>query len=223
MPKHGLEYLLSQRKRQFDLLGSLAISLALAPLAGIVTSAAAFDNRSLYPIYEEQRMGGHTGGTFTIRKFRTLTKNVEGYLPGQTYGTFDPRASRIAQLLRCSGLDEMPQLCSVLAGNMSLVGPRPLHASELERSKAADPDLFATWHPLFQQVLPGMTGRSQIYRHHFRHNGPQMLIDSMRMDVEYFESASLTHDMQYLSATPIHLLRANIAIVDNRNHLLDVT
>ena len=109
-------------KRVFDLVGAaLALGLLWPLLVGI---ALWIKLDSPGPVlFRQQRVGRH-GRVFSIRKFRTMAADAPERGPLITVGN-DPRITRAGGWLRRSKLDELPQLIDVLAGHMSLVGPRP--------------------------------------------------------------------------------------------------
>lgn len=134
-------------KRLFDLLGA---ALALALLApGWVVIALWIKLDSPGPVFFRQQRVGRHGRPFTIHKFRTMVADAPLRGPPLTIG-HDARITRAGACLRRSKLDELPQLLDVLAGHMSLVGPRP----EVPAYVARYPD------DLRRQVLavrPGIT------------------------------------------------------------------
>jgi lipopolysaccharide/colanic/teichoic acid biosynthesis glycosyltransferase len=109
-------------KRIFDVVFSLIILLVLWPF--VVMTAIAVKISSPGPIFYSGVRAGLYGKPFQILKFRTMVENAES-LGGPTTGTKDHRVTRIGALLRRTKLDELPQFLNVLAGDMSLVGPRP--------------------------------------------------------------------------------------------------
>jgi lipopolysaccharide/colanic/teichoic acid biosynthesis glycosyltransferase len=109
--------------------------------------------------------------------------------------THDPRGTRIGRFLRCTTIDELPQLWNVLRGDMSLVGPRPL--------PCAESDACLPWQRRRLHVTPGMTciwqvsGRSQV-----------SFAEWVRMDLRYIRSLTLGHDLKLLAQTvPAVILR----------------
>jgi lipopolysaccharide/colanic/teichoic acid biosynthesis glycosyltransferase len=107
----------------------------------------------------------------------------------------DPRITRIGAWIRKTSLDELPQLFNVLAGDMSLVGPRPPLPYELE--------VYQEWHKRRLEALPGMTGLWQVRGRN------QVSFDEMvRMDLEYIEKQSLRTDLKILLLTPWALMTA---------------
>jgi lipopolysaccharide/colanic/teichoic acid biosynthesis glycosyltransferase len=109
-------------KRLFDVLGALVALLLLMPL--LIGVAIAIKRDSPGPVFFRQLRVGREGRLFWIHKFRTMAADAADRGP-QITAAHDPRITRAGQWLRRSKLDELPQLIDVLAGHMSLVGPRP--------------------------------------------------------------------------------------------------
>ena len=109
-------------KRAFDLLGASLALLLLWPLLLAIGAAIKLDSAGPV-LFRQQRVGRH-GVIFRIRKFRTMVADAAQRGPALTVGA-DARVTRVGRRLRRMRLDELPQLLDVLAGHMSLVGPRP--------------------------------------------------------------------------------------------------
>ena len=109
-------------KRAFDLAGAGLGLLLLWPLLLAIGVAIKLDSPGP-ALFRQQRVGRH-GVLFRIRKFRTMVADAPQRGLGLTVGA-DVRITRVGHWLRRSRLDELPQLLDVLAGHMSLVGPRP--------------------------------------------------------------------------------------------------
>jgi lipopolysaccharide/colanic/teichoic acid biosynthesis glycosyltransferase len=109
-------------KRMLDVVGSALGLLVLLPVLVIVAVAIKFDSPG--PIFFRQERVGLRGGSFRIFKFRSM---VVGAARAGTAITVrgDSRITRVGKFLRSSKVDELPQLINVLAGDMSIVGPRP--------------------------------------------------------------------------------------------------
>lgn len=107
-------------KRAFDVLASAAGLVALAPVFIIVGAAIWFQDRG--PVFFRQERVGRGGRAFRIHKFRSMRVSNTGSL---VTSANDGRITRVGAFLRASKLDELPQLIDVLAGDMSIVGPRP--------------------------------------------------------------------------------------------------
>jgi lipopolysaccharide/colanic/teichoic acid biosynthesis glycosyltransferase len=109
-------------KRAFDVIASALGLLLLSPLLLCIAVAIKLDSRG--PVmFRQERVGRH-GNTFRIHKFRTMTHDPQARGPLITVGG-DARITRVGHWLRAAKLDELPQLIDVLAGDMSIVGPRP--------------------------------------------------------------------------------------------------
>jgi lipopolysaccharide/colanic/teichoic acid biosynthesis glycosyltransferase len=134
-------------KRMFDIAGAL-LGLALLALP-MLALAAWIRAGSPGPVFFRQERVGRHGRLFRIHKFRTMTADAEARGPQVTVGR-DARVTRAGRVLRQHRLDELPQLLDVLAGHMSLVGPRP-----------DVPRYVAQWPPALRErvlaVRPGMT------------------------------------------------------------------
>ncbi len=127
-----------------------------------------------------------------------------------TYGTFDPRASRIGKVLRQSGADELPQLANVILGDMSLVGIRPVTDAALERMESADAYLFDEWNDARKSIPLGLTGLSQIYRHYHKQVTHNVDREAMELDIQYGETASFRQDVAIIGRTPFELMKASL-------------
>ena len=180
------------------------------------------DNHTTWPMFAQYRIG-QNGEPIIPYKFLTLRRNLTNGKPVQSYGTFDPRATQIGSVMRRYGLDEFPQLANVLEGSMSLVGPRPKLPHELETMEEADPVLFDDWLEMFVSIKPGIAGESQLYRKQFRKMTPEIHRDSMMMDLQYAEEASLAVDLRILGKTPVGLLVANMNIIDNSAKIPEIS
>jgi lipopolysaccharide/colanic/teichoic acid biosynthesis glycosyltransferase len=109
-------------KRLFDVIVASTLLLALSPILSIVAIAIKLDSRG--PIFFRQVRIGKAGRPFRIWKFRSMYPDAAAYERSPTR-TDDPRITPVGRLLRRLSIDELPQLINVLAGQMSLVGPRP--------------------------------------------------------------------------------------------------
>jgi Undecaprenyl-phosphate glucose phosphotransferase len=165
-------------KRIFDTIVGLPGLLLLAPIFILIAIAIKLDSGG--PVFFRQRRYGFNQQPFRIWKFRTMRTLDDGAVVRQA-SKDDARITRVGWILRKWNLDELPQLFNVLAGEMSLVGPRPhalAHNHEYERRIA----LYARRH----NVKPGITGWAQV--NGFR--GETSTDDKMRSRVE--------HDLHYI-------------------------
>lgn len=134
------------QKRIFDLVCASAGVVLLAPLYLVVALLVKLDSPG--PAFFRQTRVGQHGRPFAIYKFRTMCLNAEAR-GAQVSSGDDPRITRVGRVLRRYKIDELPQLFNVLAGEMSLVGPRP----EVPRYVAAFPDDYRE----ILTVKPGIT------------------------------------------------------------------
>lgn len=182
-------------KRGIDIVVSLAALIILSPLLALV--ALAVKTSSPGPILYEWNVVGRGGRGFTGYKFRTMVTNADDLKAGlwqhneRVGPTFkmrdDPRVTRLGRILRKFSLDELPQLWSVLKGDMSLVGPRPVGPAEWE--------LFELWQRRKLSVTPGA-----VCLWHAR-GKPAGHDEWMRLDLEYIDDWSLWLDVKILLAS----------------------
>ncbi len=190
-------------KRAVDIVGSLALIVALAPLMLLI--AALIKLTSAGPAIFVQRRIGFRCNELRMFKFRTMVANaheLEAELAGEATQYYfkienDPRVTPLGRFLRRSSLDELPQLFNVLEGSMSLVGPRPLLVSDLDRMPMrAQMRRFS--------VRPGITGLWQVSG-----RSATTAAERMRLDREYINNWSLRLDF-------IILLRTIGAVISGR-------
>ncbi len=138
-------------KRAVDVLVAAALVVLIAPL--LVAAALLVASTSRGPVLFRQERLGRSGRTFQVLKFRTMTDEVR-HAHVERFGA-DPSVTAVGVWLRRTKVDELPQLFNVLAGDMSLVGPRPALPTQLEEY-----DEVARRRLL---VRPGMTGLAQVH------------------------------------------------------------
>ena len=126
--KKGIEYLSSNLKREFDIVGGVAVAAAVLPVGLVAGITSALDTHSTNPFFMQERVGKNNA-PFMALKFRSIAKTAIGE---ESYGTFDPRATKVEQTLRQTGLDELPQIYNVIRGSMSLVGARPMLEADID-------------------------------------------------------------------------------------------
>ena len=172
-----------RRKRLFDLVLTIPGAILISPILALIALAVRFSHGP--PILFRQLRPGYRAEPFTVFKFRTMSdaRDAEGNLLPDS-----ARISRIGRVLRSFSLDELPELLNVLKGEMSLVGPRPLLMSYLER--------YSEEQARRHDVLPGITGWAQV-------NGRNTNTweQKFRFDVWYVDHWSLRLDGRILVVT----------------------
>jgi len=175
-------------KRLFDVAFSLSALLALSPVMLLIAIAVKLDSPG--PVLYAQERTAEFGDIFTVYKFRSMVADAENgtgaKLSEEDRGDVDPRVTRIGWFLRKTHLDEIPQLWSILVGDMSVVGPRP-ERPELDRDIETD---VGEWRRRWF-VRPGLTGLAQI-------NGAtgHEPAEKLRYDIEYIREQSFWFDLK---------------------------
>jgi lipopolysaccharide/colanic/teichoic acid biosynthesis glycosyltransferase len=189
-------------KRLFDVLGATVGLVLLSPLLFGIALWIKLDSRG--PVFFRQQRVGRFGALFHIHKFRSMREDAPLAGPQITIGA-DPRITRAGRFLRRTKLDELPQLLDVLAGTMSLVGPRP----EVPRYVAMYPPALRD---KVLSVRPGITDPASIeYRDEStllaRAADPervyieQVMPAKLRYSAEYVDRMSLANDVRLIGAT----------------------
>jgi exopolysaccharide biosynthesis polyprenyl glycosylphosphotransferase len=192
-------------KRAVDIVAASLTMAALLPLVLLI--AILIKITSVGPVLYASRRVGKGGKHFTFLKFRSMrvrTSGDEQAFPRQKDGHIfklkkDPRVTPLGSFLRRYSLDELPQLVNVLKGDMSLVGPRPLPAEDLDADGQSSQ--FRSWSAARSKVLPGITGLWQV-----RGRSDAGFDRMMQLDAEYIQNWSLAFDLKILLETPIAVL-----------------
>ena len=181
-------------KPLIDRMGAVLALVITAPLMAVV-AVAIFISMG-HPVILRQDRVGLYGKVFTLYKFRTMapdqrTTQVEfvGENRRLTHKSAnDPRITPLGGLLRRTRLDELPQFLNVLAGDLSLVGPRP--------EMVAIVALYEPWQHRRHAVKPGITGLWQI-----SDSGDKLLFECTEMELEYLEGLSFAEDLSIMART----------------------
>jgi exopolysaccharide biosynthesis polyprenyl glycosylphosphotransferase len=191
-------------KRLIDVLVSSIALLVLSPLMLLIAIAIKITTPRL-PVFYQWHVVGYRGRRFTGYKFTTMVKDADqrkealaalNEMSGPVFKIQkDPRVTPLGKFLRKYSLNELPQLWSVLVGDMSLVGPRPAGPHELVR--------YAPWHKRKLSVRPGITCFWQIRGRNLISN----FDDWVKMDLEYIEKRSILTDMAILVQTVSAVVR----------------
>jgi lipopolysaccharide/colanic/teichoic acid biosynthesis glycosyltransferase len=166
--------------------------VAAAPILGVAAAAVKLTDRG--PVLYRQRRVGRNGVEFELIKLRTMVVGAEHQGAGYAVDRGDPRITPVGRLLRRLSIDELPQLWNVVRGEMSMVGPRPTLAYQVER--------YTERQRRRLEVKPGITGWAQI---HGRASLPWD--DRIELDVWYVEHRSPRIDLRILVRTPLALFR----------------
>ena len=112
-------------KRSFDVTAALVVLIRPRPLLLLVVLASLIESRGRDPVLYHQERVGYGGRPFRLHKFRSMAVNAESDGKARWARDGDDRVTPLGRILRRYRLDELPQLFNILAGDMSLVGPRP--------------------------------------------------------------------------------------------------
>jgi len=189
-------------KRALDLCTCLLAAPFLLPLGILLAVLIRLDSHG--SVFFIQPRAGKDGSIFPLVKFRTLVEDVDQVAHGErmqsfirgeaetlgpgraTFKPFDAdQVTRVGAVLRRTSLDELPQFFNVIAGDMSLVGPRPNVCKEVEA--------YEPWHCGRLAALPGITGLAQV-----RGRSAVSFDEIVRNDLEYIEKQSLWLDLKIL-------------------------
>jgi lipopolysaccharide/colanic/teichoic acid biosynthesis glycosyltransferase len=177
--------------RALDVAGaSLGLALASPFLAAAAIAVKLDDGGPV--LYRQQRVG-QDGRAFELVKLRTMVVGAERQGAGWAVNHGDPRITRVGAVLRRLSLDEVPQLWNVVRGEMSLIGPRPTLAYQVEQ--------YTPRQRRRLDVRPGITGWAQVQG---RASLPWE--ERIELDVWYVEHRSPWLDLKILARTPLALL-----------------
>jgi exopolysaccharide production protein ExoY len=194
-------------KRIFDVTAATLALLALFPLfAGVALLIWFTDGR---PFFIRHTRIGHGGQPFGCLKFRTMVVDAQAALARhlaehpdaqaewqQTQKLRnDPRVTRVGRVLRQLSVDELPQLVNILQGEMSIVGPRPIVAAEVDKYGPAISDYLA--------ARPGLTGLWQVSG-----RSDTSYEARVRFDCDYVRNWSLGRDVAIIAKTVPAVLRS---------------
>ena len=176
-------------KRSLDLVVALASTIILLPVMLVTAIAVKLDSPG--PALYAQVRVGRNGKLFKVHKFRSMRQNAEDQSGPVLASENDPRITKLGRFIRATRLDELPQLFDVLAGNMSIVGPRPERPFFVEKFIAEKPE-YAYRH----NVKPGITGLAQIAG---KYN--TTAYDKLVYDLIYIQNFSVINDLTLMLQT----------------------
>lgn len=192
-------------RRAADIVVGTGLVLLLSPVLLLVALAIRLDSRG--PALFRQRRVGHEEREFTLLKFRSMRVDadprghreyVTSLIQGSTANggrenlyklAVDDRITPVGRWIRRWSLDELPQLFNVIAGQMTLVGPRPAIPYEVAE--------YPSWYLQRFSVKPGLTGLWQVSG-----RSERTYEEMVRLDVEYARDRTLLLDLSILAKTP---------------------
>ena len=196
-------------KRAMDIVLSLFALVVLSPVfLGTVIAIAIEDGR---PFVFKQKRVGKDKKVFNIYKFRSMKKNAAEIHEQmkKDYGVTDisfklkdsedPRITKVGRFIRKTNIDELPQLINIIAGQMSIVGPRPYPTYEIE-------DLEKRSGTKFDERFDVPQGLTCYWQTTFGRRGEISFDERMEMDVQYAHDANLWLDIKLIFKTAIHTL-----------------
>jgi len=186
-------------KRCFDLFFStLILLLIMSWLVPLISLIIIIDSKG--PVFFRQKRLGRNGSTFYCIKFRTMIQNQEAdERPAEEN---DERITKAGKILRRTNLDELPQFFNVLAGQMSVVGPRPHMMVDCIRFSFVIPS-----YQFRNLIRPGITGWAQINGFHGVTADYDSIILRYYWDAQYVRKASLWLDIKIIGATIFQIIR----------------
>lgn len=176
-------------KRSLDLVVAIIATIILLPVMLVTAVAVKLDSPG--PALYAQVRVGRNGKLFKVHKFRSMRQDAEAISGPVLASENDPRITRLGRFIRATRLDELPQLFDVLAGNMSIVGPRPERPFFVEQFIAEKPE-YAYRH----NVKPGITGLAQIAG---KYN--TTAYDKLVYDLIYIQNFSVINDLTLMLQT----------------------
>lgn len=192
-------------KRIQDLVIGSAALFALAPIMLIVAAAVKLDSPG--PVFFRQRRHGFNNEEIVVWKFRSMRHEAADAKAARQISAGDDRVTKVGRVIRKTSLDELPQLFNVMAGEMSLVGPRPhaigMKTGDVESSRLVNE--YAHRH----RMKPGMTGWAAIKGSRGAVDTPELVRQRVALDVEYIERQSFWLDIYIMFMTVPCLLGDN--------------
>lgn len=195
-------------KRVIDVILASVALILLSPLFAIIAIAIKIDSKG--PVFFAHKRIGKNGKIIKLYKFRSMVINAEelikSFTPEQMREykenyklTNDPRITKVGKFLRKTSLDELPQLINIINGDLSIIGPRPVVADELEK--------YGVNKDKFLSVTPGLTG-------YWTANGRSNTTYEQRMEMElyYIDNLSLKMDIKVFFKTILSVLKKEGAI-----------
>lgn len=192
---HGMSFWQRFVKRTMDIVCCSLALLVLSPVFLIVAIAIKINDGG--PVFYKQERVTKNGKHFMILKFRSMIVDAEKDGKPHPAGEKDNRITKVGRIIRACRIDELPQLINILAGDMSIVGPRPERYEHVE--------VFTKELPEFKyrlKVKGGLTGYAQVYG---KYN--TTALDKLKLDLIYITNYSILLDIQIIFETVKILLQ----------------
>ena len=195
-------------KRALDIVGAAVAILVFMPV--MLATALAIRLDSAGPVLFRQPRHGYNHRPVEVWKFRSMVASECDPAARHIVTRGDPRVTRVGRVIRRWSIDELPQLFNVLAGDLSLVGPRP-HALAAMSSRRESFEALVDGYAARHKVKPGLTGWAQIHGWRGEIDDPAALRSRVEHDLYYIENWSIWLDLYVLAVTPFRLLDARRA------------
>ncbi|SHI33292.1 exopolysaccharide biosynthesis polyprenyl glycosylphosphotransferase [Butyrivibrio fibrisolvens DSM 3071] len=176
-------------KRFFDIVLSFSALVILSPLFLITALAIHLEDGG--PVFFRQERVTIGGRRFMILKFRSMIVDAEKDGRPRPAGEKDDRITKVGSIIRAIRVDELPQLINILAGDMSIVGPRPERWEHVEKYTQEVPEF-----PFRHKMKGGLTGYAQVYGKYNTN-----ALDKLKLDLLYITNYSLLLDLQIIFET----------------------
>ena len=179
-------------KRVLDLVAGILGFVVSLPVMILVALAVRLDSKG--PVIYRQRRVGRMGRCFDVLKFRSMRTDAEQENGAQWASANDPRVTRVGRFLRKYRLDEIPQFCNVIRGEMSFVGPRPERPCFVEELRKTIP-----YYDERHSVRPGITGWAQVQ--YTYGSTIEDAFNKLEYELFYLKNMSLTFDLAIIFRT----------------------
>ena len=190
-------------KRMIDIFLSLIGIIVLSPVFLIITIIIKIDSKG--PAFFVHKRIGKNGKEIGLYKFRTMIPDAEKMIKHFSKKQkeefeknfkleYDPRITRVGRVLRKTSLDELPQLLNILKGDLSIIGPRPVVAKELEK--------YGDNKEKFLSVTPGLTGK---WAANGRSNTSYE--ERIKLELDYVDNISFKEDIKIFFKTLLMVVK----------------
>jgi lipopolysaccharide/colanic/teichoic acid biosynthesis glycosyltransferase len=192
-------------KRAFDIVFSSTLLILLLPLFAVIAIAIRLESPG--PILFRQQRLGRANRLFSILKFRSMKDDLTDQSGSRSASRDDYRVTRVGRLLRRTSLDELPQFLNVLAGEMSIVGPRP-HPLGCRADDALFWDIDEHYFDR-HSIKPGITGLAQVRGFRGATERKTDVTNRLRADLEYVDGWHIGRDVAIIARTIAVLVHPN--------------